>query len=94
MMNGMKSLVGKLALLVKGNLEGRREFRPRNYKINGITVKHQLYPSDENERYFHIYAVTATQKSILKAFDLAETNVRKQATGINEYLKSCNTKEA
>lgn len=33
------------------------------------------------------YAVTATQKSILKAFDLAETNIRKQAAGINEDLK-------
>ena len=38
------------------------------------------------------YAVTATQKSILKAFDLAETNIRKQAAGINEDLKSSNTK--
>ncbi len=39
------------------------------------------------------YAVTATQKSILKAFDLAEPNVRKQAAGINEDLKSYNMKE-
>ena len=41
----------------------------------------------------HNYAVTATQKSILKAFDLAETNIRKQAAGINEDLKSYNMKE-
>ncbi len=44
--------------------------------------------------YYRDYAVTATQKSILKAFDLAETNIRKQAAGINEDLKPYNTKEA
>ena len=43
--------------------------------------------------YYRDYAVTATQKSILKAFDLAEPNVRKQAAGINEDLKSYNMKE-
>ena len=47
-----------------------------------------------DHEYSMDYAVTATQKSILKAFDLAETNIRKQAVGINEDLKSCNTKEA
>ena len=47
-----------------------------------------------DHEYSMDYAVTATQKSILKAFDLAEANVRKQAAGINEDLKSCNTKEA
>ncbi len=25
------------------------------YKVYGTTVKKQLYPSDEKERYFHIY---------------------------------------
>ena len=34
------------------------------------------------------YAVAATQKSILKAFDQAEPNVRKQAADLNEDLKS------
>ena len=44
--------------------------------------------------YYRDYAVTATQKSILKAFGLAEINVRKQAADINEDLRSCNTKDA
>lgn len=43
--------------------------------------------------YYWDYAVIATQKSILKAFDLAEPNIRKQAAGINEDLKSYNMKE-
>ena len=44
--------------------------------------------------YYRDYAVTATQKSILKAFVLSEINVGKQAVDINEDLRSCNTKEA
>lgn len=43
--------------------------------------------------YYRDYAVTATQKSILKAFGLSEINVGKQAVDINEDLRSCNTKE-
>ena len=43
--------------------------------------------------YYRDYAVTATQKSILKAFGLSEINVGKQAADINEDLRSCNTKE-
>lgn len=55
MMKGMKSLVRDLVLSVKGSFEEKREYSLRDYKVNGITVKHQLYPSDERERYFHIY---------------------------------------
>lgn len=31
------------------------EYSIRDYKVSGITVKKQLYPSDEKERYFHIF---------------------------------------
>lgn len=55
MMKGMKSLMRDLVLSVKGSFEEKREYSLRDYKVNGITVKHQLYPSDEKERYFHIY---------------------------------------
>ena len=55
MMKGMKSLVRDLVLSVKGSFEEKREYSLRDYTVNGITVKHQLYPSDEKERYFHIY---------------------------------------
>ena len=54
-MKGMKSLVRDLVLSVKGSFEEKREFSLRDYKVNGITVKHQLYPSDEKKRYFHIF---------------------------------------
>ncbi len=55
MMKGMKELVKSLVLEVKGNFEEKRAYSIRGYKVSGITVKRQLYPSDENERYFHIY---------------------------------------
>lgn len=55
MMKGMKELVKCLVLEVKGTFEEDRRYSIRDYKVSGITVKKQLYPSDEKERYFHIF---------------------------------------
>jgi transposase len=55
MMKGKKELVKSLVAEVKGTFEESREHSIRDYKVSGITVKRQLYPSDEKERYFHIY---------------------------------------
>lgn len=55
MMKGMKELVKSLVLEVKGTFEEDRRYSIRDYKVSGITVKEQLYPSDEKERYFHIF---------------------------------------
>ncbi len=55
MMKEMKSLARDLVQSVKGSFEEMREFSLRDYRVNGITVKHQMYPSDEKERYFRIY---------------------------------------
>jgi transposase len=55
MMKGMKDLVKELVLSVKGTFEESREHSIRSYKVSGITVKKQLYPSDAKERYFHVY---------------------------------------
>lgn len=55
MMKGMKDLVKSLVLKVKGTFEENRAYSIRDYKVSGITVKRQLYPSDEKERYFHIF---------------------------------------
>ena len=55
MMKGMKELVKSLVLEVKGAFEEDRRYSIRDYKVSGITVKKQLYPSDEKERYFHIF---------------------------------------
>ena len=55
MMKGMKDLVKELVLEVKGSFEEDRRYSIRDYKVSGITVKKQLYPSDEKERFFHVY---------------------------------------
>ena len=70
-----------------------------HHKENYMTVPAAIRELEKivrhiDHEYSMDYAVTATQKSILKAFDLAETNIRKQAAGINDDLKSGNTKEA
>lgn len=55
MMKGMKDLVKELVNQVKGTFEESRQFSIRSYKVSGITVEKQLYPSDEKKRYFHVY---------------------------------------
>jgi transposase len=55
MVKGMKSFVSDLILENKGKFENIRAYGIRQYKTFGITVKKQLYASDESERYFHIY---------------------------------------
>ena len=55
MLKGMRELVKSLVLEVKGTFEEDRRYSIREYRVSGITVKRQLYPSDEKERYFHIF---------------------------------------
>ena len=55
MVKGEKDLVSEIILKHKGMFEQDRSKSIRAYKVNGMTVKHTLYTSDEKERYFHIY---------------------------------------
>lgn len=55
MVKGMSSLVSELILENRGKFENVREYGIRQYKAFGMTVKKQLYASDKEERYFHIY---------------------------------------
>lgn len=55
MMKGMKKLVRELVAEVKGTFEEDRGCSIRDYKVSGTTVKRRLFPSDEKDRYFHIY---------------------------------------
>ena len=55
MVKGMKKLVRELILEVHGTFEQSRATSIRAFKVNGTTVRHQLYPSDEKKRYFHIF---------------------------------------
>lgn len=55
MVKGMASFVNQLVMENRGKFENRRECSIREYQVYGITVKKQLYATDETERYFHIY---------------------------------------
>ena len=55
MMKGMKSLVKEIVKEVSGTFEKTWSDRIREYSVNGITVERRLFPSDEKNRYFHIY---------------------------------------
>ena len=55
MVKGKKSFVRDLILENRGKFENIRSFNIRQYKTFGMTVKKQLYASDKEERYFHIY---------------------------------------
>ena len=55
MVKGMKKLVDELVLENKGKFEDNRTNSIREYRTNGMTVKRKLFPTDERDRYFHIY---------------------------------------
>lgn len=55
MVKGMKKLVREVVLSVYGSFEQSRATGIRAFRVNGTTVRHQLYPSDEQERYFHVF---------------------------------------
>ena len=55
MVKGMASFVRNLILENKGKFENSRECSIRQYKTYGMTVRKQLYASDNEERYFHLF---------------------------------------
>lgn len=55
MVKGMKKLVRELVRHVHGTFELSRSTSIRAFRVNATTVRHKLYPSDESERYFHIF---------------------------------------
>jgi hypothetical protein len=55
MVKGTKALVNKLVEECKGTFEESRPHSIRGYGISGTTMKSRLFPSDEKERFFHIY---------------------------------------
>ena len=82
MMKGMKSMVSELVLNVKGSFEEKREYSIRDYKVSGITVQHQLYPSDKKERYFHIFFNDRKQSAEREAL---ESKIDRMAAFLHEH---------
>ena len=55
MMKGMKKFASELVMKHKGTFEESRSHSIRGYRVSGTTVKEKLFPSDEKDRYIHIY---------------------------------------
>lgn len=55
MVKGMKALVRSIILENKGKFEEDRASSIREYEVNGMTLERRLFPSDNEDRYFHIY---------------------------------------
>jgi hypothetical protein len=70
MVKGMKKLVSGLVLENKGTFEESRRHGIREYRVSGTTVRSQLFPSDEEDRHFHIYyssSKCASEREALEA---------------------------
>jgi hypothetical protein len=80
MAKGMKQLVSDLVLENKGTFEEDRHFSIREYGVSGKTVKGTLFPSDEKERYFHIYY---SSRKCASEREQVETKIDRMA----KYLK-------
>lgn len=81
MVKGCKDLVNELVLANRGTFEDEWDCTIPYYDTSGTTVKAPLYPSDEKERYFHIYYSDyrkAKERAVLNA------EIREQ----REYLES------
>lgn len=55
MVKGMATFVNRLVTEVMGSFEKKRSNFINEYRVYGTTVKRKLYPTDQKNRYFHIY---------------------------------------
>lgn len=78
MVKGMKKLVREKILENAGTFENEWNSYIRSYQIYGKTIRCELYPGDEKERYFHLY-----HSSYKEAQERAEKEDRLHA--IEEY---------
>lgn len=94
---GMKDLVDRLVLKHKGTFEESRAHSIRDYGVSGTTVKGKLFPSDEKDRYFHIYfdegKRAAERKKLEEKIDRLAELLKKQEglayecpSGIRKYF--------
>ncbi|MGI6057352.1 MAG: IS1634 family transposase [Bilifractor sp.] len=80
MMKGMKSLAHEIVTANKGRFEDDYSKNSRGYNVYGMTVHQKLFPSDENDRYFHIYYSDSR-----KAFEKDELTAK--IARLAEYFK-------
>ena len=73
-------------------MEARQKYMTVPAAIRELEKIEMVLQPDKDYRL--AYAVTATQKEILKAFGMTAANVREQAIGINEDLIRTGSQEA
>ena len=83
MVKGMKKFVSELILENQGTFENDRKNSIRAFKTSGITVRHTLYPSDQKERYFHIYYSDIKRT---KERDDLETKIDRLGKKLKEFM--------
>lgn len=81
MVKGMKDLIRELILEKRGSFEEVRGNCIRQYKTYGTTIERKLYPSDEKERYFHLFYSSqkhASEQELLESrIDRMKKNLKK-----------------
>ena len=82
MVKGMKELVKDLITEVKGSFEEDYRYRIRDYKVSGITVERQLYPSDKQKRYFHIFY---SERKYVSEREALETKIEQMGEMLKKY---------
>ena len=87
----MKELVKSLVLEVKGTFEEDRRYSIREYKVSGITVKRQLYPSDE-KKGISIY-FTMTEKRVVNMRQSKQRSTGCQNVSINMKEQNMKSQE-
>ena len=70
MMKGMKLLVRDIVLENKGQFEDVRANSIRDFRVNGITVRRELFPSDQKMRYFHLFYSSSKYASEREAIEM------------------------
>lgn len=92
MIKGMKSLIRDLILEKRGSFEEVRSNCIRQYKTYGTTIERTLYPSDEKNRYFHLFYSSqkhASEQELLEAkIDRMKKNLKKVYGKASEMDKS------
>ena len=82
MVKGMASLVNSLVAEKKGSFESKRACSIPEYRVYGTTVKQKMYPTDQKERYFHIYHSIAKEAAEREQI---ETRLEKMSNFLKQH---------
>ena len=82
MVKGMKKLVRDIILKKRGTFEDVRDNCIRKYRTYGTTIKGRLFPSDEKDRYFHLYYSSTKHANEQEHLEVTIDRARKNLTKV------------